>query len=539
MKKITKILLAVLSGLLLSPAFFEWGSGLIMFIALVPLLLIEQDHYARRTETKTRQFFWYPVIAFAIFNILTIWWVKNSHWLGVIAGVPINTMVMTLPFMLFHYTRRITGNRLGYFSLIVFWITLEYLYLNVKINFPWLLLGNAFANDVQLIQWYEITGVFGGTFWILVLNILFVRLYDGFRQNRSFVANKNMISLILGFLLVPIIISLVRFYTYEEEKRPYECVVLQPNIDPYLKFIDMPQDEQTSYLLDLARASVTRETDYIIAPETFINNGVWHATLEHQSDVLKLKAFLEDFPKAKMVIGAMTYKKYELGDSLSSTAKMVSSGRFYYDSYNTAIQLDSSDRIPMYHKSRLVAGAEYMPSFKRLKFVEKLSVDLGGITRSHGVQDHRDAFASPQDGLKVAPIICWESIFGEYVTEYVKDAGANLLFVITNDGWWGDTPGHIQHNSFSRLRAIETRRSVARSANTGISCLIDQRGVETARIEYWKRDAIIGTLNANSHITFYTRHGDYIARISGFLAVVLLVFAFVKRRLRFKSTPKK
>jgi len=75
-----------------------------------------------------------------------------------------------------------------------------------------------------------------------------------------------------------------------------------------------------------------------------------------------------------------------------------------------------------------------MPSFNKYKFIQKMAVDLGGITRSHGTQKERSVFVSPQDGLKVAPVICWESIFGEYVTGYIKN-GASIIVIITNDGW--------------------------------------------------------------------------------------------------------
>jgi apolipoprotein N-acyltransferase len=132
----------------------------------------------------------------------------------------------------------------------------------------------------------------------------------------------------------------------------------------------------------------------------------------------------------------------------------------------------------------------------------------------------------------VAPVICWESIFGEYVTEYVREAGADFLFIITNDGWWRNTPGHRQHNSFARLRAIETRRSIARSANTGISSLINQRGVELARIGWWERSGLRGTLNKNDHLTFYVKHGDVLGRIAGFLTVILLLYALLIRYIR-------
>jgi len=175
---------------------------------------------------------------------------------------------------------------------------------------------------------------------------------------------------------------------------------------------------------------------------------------------------------------------------------------------------------------------EFMPFTNTFKFLEKVTVSLGGVFRSQGTQDYRDTFISPQDGTKVAPIICWESIFGEYVTDYVKDAGANLLFIITNDGWWKDTPGHRQHNSYAHLRAIENRRSVARSANTGISSMINQKGEEIQRIGWWQRSGMRHTLNANDHMTFYSRYGDYLGRISVFFGILLLLYTIVRRFIK-------
>ena len=529
MKNSTRILLAILSALLLSPAFYQWGSGFIMFIAFIPLLLVEEDLYKSRKQNRSSRIIPFAIISFMLFTLLTVWWVKNSVFVAIIAALIVNTSFMVVPFWLFHYVKRHAGPRLGYASLVVLWISFEYLFLNVQVNFPWTILGNAFANDIKCIQWYDVTGTLGGSLWILIMNILLFKLFLGLKKKFSIRANRTSISWVVGFLFVPVIISLLRFYTYEEEIRPYECVVLQPNIDPWAKFVDMPQEQQTAYLLQEARKLVTSSTDYIIAPETFINNSVWQNSMNYHPEIQKLYRMVYQYPKVKFIVGAMTYKRYAPGDSLSSTAKSAANGSYYYDSYNSALQLDTTGVIQMYHKSLLVTGAEWMPSFNRSKLMQKLTIDLGGITRSHGTQAERDVFTSPQDGLKVAPVICWESIFGEYVTSYIRDKGANMIFIITNDGWWKDTPGHRQHNSYARLRAIETRRSIARSANTGISCFIDQRGVEEQRLGWWKRGAIKSTLNANSHLTFYVKHGDYIARISAFLSVLLVLYAFVRK----------
>ncbi|MFC2079913.1 apolipoprotein N-acyltransferase [Bacteroidota bacterium] len=536
MKKVTKILLAILSGVLLAPAYFQWGTGFIMFIALIPILIVEDELYNRRKELKTKSIFLYLVITFMLFTLLTVWWVKNSVVIGLVAALIVNPTFMIIPFLLFHYVKRNVGPRLGYFSLIALWIAFEYLFLNVQVNFPWIIFGNAFANDVKFIQWYEITGTLGGSLWVLLMNILFFNLFKGLRQNFSFKANRSKFSWTFGFLIVPIIFSLIRFYTYEEEYRPYECVVIQPNIDPNEKFFAIPQAQQTSYLLEEAHALCTESTDYIIAPETFLSNNVWHENIDLHPEIRKFYKFLEEFPDTKFIVGAMTYKRYMKGDSLSSTAKALGKGPDFFDSYNSALQLDRTGKLQMYHKSLLVTGAEWMPAFNKYKFIQKMAIDLGGMTRSHGTQEERSTFISPQDGLKVAPVICWESIFGEYVTKYVKDKDAELIFIITNDGWWGDTPGHRQHNSFARLRAIETRRSIARSANTGISCMINQRGEELERIGWWKRSAFKGILNANDHLTFYVKHGDYIARIAAFLSVLFVLYAFVRKRLINKKS---
>jgi apolipoprotein N-acyltransferase len=337
---------------------------------------------------------------------------------------------------------------------------------------------------------------------------------------------------VLAVLLIPMLGSLVRFITYEEKEEPYEMVVLQPNIDPYEKFNTLPQEKQTEYLLQVADSLVRPQTDYVIGPETFINNMVWLSTMDQHPEILKLEDFLKDFPRAKMVIGASTYKLYTDPSEFTSTSQPYRMGEYRYDYFNTAFQLDSTGEIPFYHKSMLVVGVEKMPHKELLGFLENLVVELGGTMRGNGTQEFRETFASPQDGTRVAPVICWESIFGEYVTDYVSEAGANFLFIITNDGWWKDTPGHKQHNTYARLRAIETRRSVARSANTGISSLIDQRGVELARIDWWERSGLRGTLNKNDKITFYVKHGDYLGRIAVLLTVIILLYSFVVRYIR-------
>ena len=526
MSKRNIILLSVLSGVVLSPAWYSWGSGLFLPIALVPMLIAENIMNNNPEKFKKRLFFFFFFAGFAVFNILTTWWIKNASFAGVIVAVLLNSTLMSTVFYLFSLTRRRLGDGFGYFSLVFYWVAYEYLYLNGEISWTWLNLGNGFANDVRLIQWYEYTGVLGGTFWILLMNIFLFKIINHFIGGGSLKTSKTLIYSSLILFILPVSFSLIRFYTYKEKTNPYNILVLQPNIDPYEKFNDIPPAEQMEILLNLAAASTDTITDYIVVPETFINNSLWLDDMEQNPSIKSIRNFLKDFPKAKMIIGATTYKYYPSEKEKSETARPFREG--FYDSFNTSLQIDSTNIIQYYHKSQLVVGVEKMPYTKTLKFLEKIMLNLGGTFRSHGIQKERTCLYSPQDSLSIATPICYESIFGEFVSDYLVPGKESLIFVITNDGWWGDTPGYVQHNSFSSIRAIENRRSIARSANTGISSFINQRGEILQEVGWWQRSAIKASLNANDKMTFYTIYGDYFGRVSVFFGIFFGLYTFVK-----------
>jgi apolipoprotein N-acyltransferase len=141
------------------------------------------------------------------------------------------------------------------------------------------------------------------------------------------------------------------------------------------------------------------------------------------------------------------------------------------------------------------------------------------------MQDTRDVFVSPES--RVAPVICYESVYGEYCGGYIKN-GAEIIFIMTNDGWWDETPGHIQHLKLGALRAIEHRRPIARSANSGVSCFINARGDILQPTAYGEAAAISGTVAPGTEITVYTTWGDMIARVAVFLAVLLLALTVTR-----------
>ncbi|MBU8892688.1 MAG: apolipoprotein N-acyltransferase [Bacteroidales bacterium] len=538
MKRSKLFILSLLSGILLTLPWYQQFSGVIILIAFVPLLLIEDYIYTTKQKNRSIILLGYAALTFVIWNILATYWVKNAAFMGVVAAVIVNTLLMTTTFWLFHITKRNLGTKTGNFSFIIYWTGFEHFYLNAEISWPWLNLGNALAKDIKLIQWYEYTGTLGGALWILILNLLLFYIIKSYINNRNLrIQFPQLISYFL-LIIIPVLISLSIFRNYTEKGKEYNIAVLQPNIDPYNdKFGGMSHLQQLNIILKLAYSITDESTDYIVAPETALNNSLWEHNLKSNYSIQAIKSFVNKRPGLSFVIGMDYYKRYVPGEKISATASYWEKENVYYDFFNSAIQIDTSNYLPIYHKSKLVVGVEKMPYPKLFKLLENVILDLGGTTGSRGTQENRETFKNSSDNTRIAPVICYESVYGEFVTDYIKN-GANFIFVITNDGWWGNTPGYKQHLNYSQIRAIETRRSVARSANTGISAFINQKGEILNRTEWWVPDAIKNTLKANSEYTFYVRYGDYIGRLADFLAVFLILYT-ISQLLINKSRQRK
>jgi apolipoprotein N-acyltransferase len=519
------LMLTLLSALLLSLPWYEHFSGLLLLVAFVPLLVVERDFAVSR-----RKGFWkYAALCLLLWNLATTWWIYNATLFGMVGAVIGNSAQMLLVLWLFHLIKRKAGSAVGYAALVALWIAWEWFYFDAEITWPWLTLGNGFAKDIALVQWYEYTGVLGGSLWALLCNLLvfFILQKQRFKllSLRAAAAEKAALAVLV---VAPCACSLVRFHTYREAENPCRVAILQPNIDPVKdKFDGMSQQEQQDVIMAQAERAVTPETDYVIAPETALEGDLWENTLEQNRLMLRLKSFCVQHPGLSFVAGATTYYLFGENEPAPPTARSMKSGR-RYEVYNTALQVDSGNRVQRYHKSKLVVGVEMLPYPKYLnRIIARFAINLGGTTGGLGTQKERVAFTSGSGKFRAGVAICYESIFGQFYAEYIKK-GANVMMIITNDGWWRNTPGHRQHLRYASLRAIETRRSIARSANTGISAIINQRGEIVQRTSWWVRTTLAGSINANDHITPYVKHGDVIGRAAAIALLLLLGWTLVK-----------
>lgn len=311
------------------------------------------------------------------------------------------------------------------------------------------------------------------------------------------------------------------YHSYEEKGEAVEVVVAQPNIDPWKEEFRLRASEILDRNFSVAEPLITEKTRFVVSPESTIHESIWLEKIKFYRSINESKLFSRN-NNVTYIVGASTLgMAYDKDDF---AARKFHDADEYYYSYNTALSINDTADIQIHQKSRLTPGVEMMPSWWFLRPIKNLAIDLGGTVGTLKSEDTVTVFDYGR--YKVAPMICYESVFGAYVADFVRN-GANMIFVITNDGWWGDTPGHRQHFEMSKLRAIENRRSVARSANTGISGFINQRGDVVECSNYWEPTALRNTLNVNDEMTFYSRHGDYIYRAASFIAILVLCFTFV------------
>lgn len=532
-------LVALIGGVLLWAAWPVRGVAPLLFLGLVPLLWLEHQSAGADPITHRRPaFFRWAYLLLLTWNALTTWWVSNATIWGGIVAVILNALLLLLPLLAFRRTKRALGPGWGYASFIIYWVAFEHLHLSWDLTWPWLTLGNGFAAWPAWVQWYEYTGHLGGSVWILAVNVFAFRVALPF-LSPSISIDQRVIRhaqrALLASIALPLLWSGWLLWRFEERGPAAEVVVVQPNIDPYeekfpssARFVTY--EEQVARLLRLSEGAVTPHTRVVFWPETALEKGVDEADLEQDWRVQRIRRFLRHHPGLRLVTGITTFVTYP--DRAHASPTVRESAGVFYDVFNTALLVPGpTGPLTTYHKSKLVPGVEKLPYPQVFSLLKPLAIDLGGTVGSYGSQPMRSVFsgADPADPV-VAPVICYESIYADFVADYVRQGQATLIGIITNDGWWGDTPGYRQHLRYAGLRAIETRRDVVRSANTGTSAFLDQRGRVTQSLVWWREGALRGTVHLNPELTFYVRYGDLLALLLPWATAALLLLTIIRSR---------
>ncbi len=531
------LILSLLSAAGLSAGFLFPHCGGFALIAFVPLLWM--DRLASRDNC--RHFWWWHYLTFVLWNAFTTFWVCNATVGGGIAAILINALQMSVIWALYRLVSRHLDGPLPYIFLISAWIAWERFYFSAEVSWPWLTLGNAFASSTSCIQWYEITGTLGGSLWIWLCNVTIFLVTVQLQENKwaGMRAKARAAVAVWSFVIlaVPPIASWIRYATYTPEgEDSIDVSLLQPNLDPYQKFQSLSQAQQNDILTGLMDSAFAAHPDstalLVIAPETVTGDIVLNScrvsptmmTFDHKISQRK---------RTDLLFGASTYEFIDSPTAPSHTARKATEG-MWYENYNSAFLINNNSYMGIYHKSKLVVGVEKMPWPAVMGKVDKA---LGGVM-GHCIGQKEVSLLYADRKIPVGCAICYESVYPEHFASYVGK-GARAMTVITNDAWWGDTPGYRQHLRYSCLRAIETRRDIARCANTGISAFINSRGDIVSETQWWTRDVLNGSILFNDTMTAFVRTGDVTGKACTLAAILLALDFLLTVILNGRNTEKK
>ena len=510
--KYRPLLLSLSTGVMAWLAWPDSSFTFLIFVAWIPLLFLA-------AETKSsKKFFLLSYLSLLIWNVGTTWWIWNATAPGAVAAWLANSLLMCFPWLGYHILLQKKSGWLSGLSLLAFWLCFEFIHLqDWGLSWPWLTLGNVFANQIEWVQWYAVTGVAGGSLWVLLSNLLLFAYI-----NSAINKDGKRIRFLLycaTVLLSPLIISFLIYPKQEIDAiHKKEVVIIQPNIDPYKKITSGTEQEQLGDLLTLTAQTTTNNTALVLWPETALYSryGYNEADLQHETNLVPVFQYLNAQPHVSIFTGI---ESYNLLKAPTTFSRIIPGTNTHFEAYNGALLVDSKGVQGTYHKSRLVPGVETLPWF--LRFLDTWFEKFGGVTAGYAKQNDR-VILEEKNGFKLAPAICYESIYGDFMRQYIKK-GANLLTIITNDGWWKNTPGHRQHLHYARLRAVETRSWVARSANTGISAFIDPAGNIHTPLGYNKRGTIKAAIpSVQNKLTIYVKYGDWLFQLFCAIAIIIL-----------------
>lgn len=490
------------------------------------------------------QLFLYSYTSFFIWNLLCCYWLILTALsapdlteaiisaLAGLAAVVLNPLVMTIPILVWGFLRKfITNQLLSLWLLLPFWLTFEYLHFRWDLTWPWLTLGNAFAPFPYYVQYYEFTGVLGGSALIWISNLLIVQFmvfFDTYSSRKIFIRA----TILLTLWLIPFISN---FWILDENRDVFKSNgylnvrVIQPNIDPYQKFQVLTPEQQIARLCSLTTLHSLSDIDLVVWPETAIPEGILRDQFATIPLLAPVRKIIEENPHISLATGLVEYHIFRPKGTPPASARPYSNDLFF-ELYNSVAIMNGQGDEFTYQKAKLVPLIERMPFLESLNFLKKFHIDLGGNFGNCGYPDSLFCLKT-FTGVPVAFWICYESVFGDHTRKFAQK-GAQLACIITNDGWWKQSSGYIQHRYHSTLRSIEIRRCIARSANTGTSLFTDNQGNITQMSQYDTPAVLDNKLLLYQAQTVYTQIGDWIGVLASGItllsAISILGYQLIK-----------
>ncbi len=493
--------LAVLSGALTALSFPTIGLDFLAWFCLVPLLLALDGRSAKES-------FLIGGIAGLFYFGGTVYWVTNSVYFYGNVPLPLAALITLLlcaycalyPALFAAFLSFVRERRpaLVFLAAPLVWTALELARTYVFTGFPWALLGYTQYRRLAVIQFADITGVYGVSFLVVLTNAGIAELIS--RPRRYLPAAVALAAVVLA----------AGYGSVRLHGRPgagaFRVSVIQGNIEQDRKWDPAYQSEVIATYRRLTLEAAKEKPDLVIWPETATPFYFGGADAPYPELTEGLRRFVRSIG-TPLLTGSPTYER--------------SGGRYILRNSAFLLGRDGATRA-VYHKIHLVPFGEYVPLKSVLFFVEKMVQAIGDFEpgREHTVMHVRSAETGRE--VPLATVICYEIIFPDLVRQFV-DEGATVMTNITNDAWFGRTAAPFQHFSMAVFRAVENHVPVARAANTGISGFIDADGRILATSGIFTEAQLTRELVPGTVKTFYTRHGDLFSYLCVALATVFLL----------------
>ncbi|MFA5833098.1 MAG: apolipoprotein N-acyltransferase [Bacteroidota bacterium] len=517
------LLLSIATAVILSSSFPPFQFGVLACVGLVPFLILADsiDSFGR--------FFRYAYFTFFLFSLLSLYWVGGfTHGRDpylMIAGVALyfwEPLVLTIPALVYFFIKNRFKSRYSVIFFPFIWISMEWLYALGELAFPWLTLGNSQTYQLEKIQFADITGVYGISLWILIINVLvyfLVRIVQsGIRKNTRYYLGVT----ILAIYILPNVYSVNEQTFHNIENKKINVGIVQPNVDPWNKWENVNtfsgRWDQTKRYLQLIGKHFDKNIDLVVLPESAIllNLPSYYEQMQEFQNII-------DSLEISVISGYVRVQYYE-AENAPATSSVIKGTNIRYDSFNSIMHVEpNSNIVQTYSKMRLVPFAERIPYANKVPFlIEPLRWGVG--ISNWGLAKDSTIFESKKFNAKFLAMVCYESIFPEFVAQFVNK-GSEFLVFTTNDSWWGNTSGARQHNQYSILRAVENRRWVVRCANGGISSFVDPMGRMYDQTTMYTEAYIHHKIEPLQTKTFYSQHGDWLARICASITAFIFLFS--------------
>jgi apolipoprotein N-acyltransferase len=532
--------LGVLSGILLGISFppFPFPATLLIFIGLIPYFFV-MDKKDKLVDINR-----FTYLTAFIFNLITIYWVggwgSETDPFLMIGGVALlffNPVLFLIPSTLFYFAKQSFNKKTAFFLFPFFWVTYEYLYIITDASFPWLTLANGLPYFLTFIQIADIIGALGLSLVIVYINLFFFFAVKEWNLKREIhnISNKyfifNIVSACL-LLSIPIIYGIITKLNFKMPERKIRVGLIQPNLDPWDKWNAGGLWNEANIYFNLSKQAIEKKAQVIFWPETAF--PIYLLDGSHQDLLDSIYNFI-DYNHVYLITGMPDFKIYADKKSAPSDARYNKANDYYYTIYNGILFLSPFSKvIGHYGKMKLVPFGERVPFVDALPFLGSLikwEVGISGWNKGKDtvvftIPPQKNIHSDFKDTVKINALVCFESVYPTFIAQFVQ-RGAQLIAVVTNDSWYGNSSGPYQHKEIAVLRAIENRRTVVRAANGGISTIIDPLGRTIDETKMYTKTFIAGNAPLETKMTFFTRNPFIVPVISSMVSVFVAGMFFL------------